>query len=308
MKSSLMFLTVLLAGMLGAQEQYSRRLNPMIELIEQGKPVFGLYMPRDRSGNRTPMTLAREAISNRKIDFLFSGNMPNRFPLFLDGLKAEGVVKKGQLTHPMMLKIHKISNDPQGALNEISEQLNLGVSGQMFVEVETAEEVLFGLTAMRYKSKGGTRPDSVGNASAYWGMSEKEYREKADLWPLNPSGELINWTIIESEKGLVNTREIASIKGIGVLWPGAGTLRRVTARLTASGESVPDPVAHEASIQRVLAACKEFNVACGIPANPGDIEKRMKQGFSVFVMGWGEDGFKTVDIGRRVGGRSEAMN
>ena len=100
----------------------------MIELIEQGKPVFGLYMPRDRSGTRTPMMLAREAISNRKIDFLFSGNMPNRFPLFLDGLKAQGVVKRGQLTHPMMLKIHKISNDPKGALNEISEHLNLAVN------------------------------------------------------------------------------------------------------------------------------------------------------------------------------------
>lgn len=105
----------------------------------------------------------------------------------------------------------------------------------------------------------------------------------------------------------MNTREIASVKGIGVLWPGAGTLRRVTSRINADGERVPDPVAHEASIQKVLAACKEFNVACGIPANASDIEKRIKQGFSVFVMGWGEDGFETVDIGRRASGRADTM-
>ena len=39
------------------------------------------------------------------------------------------------------------------------------------------------------------------------------------------------------------------------------------------------------------------------PANASDIEMRMQQGFSVFVMGWGESGFATVDLGRRVAGR-----
>ena len=29
----------------------------------------------------------------------------------------------------------------------------------------------------------------------------------------------------------------------------------------------------------------------------------MKQGFSVFVINWGEPGFKTIEIGRRVAGR-----
>ena len=29
----------------------------------------------------------------------------------------------------------------------------------------------------------------------------------------------------------------------------------------------------------------------------------MKQGFSVFIMGWGEPGFRAIDIGRKVAGR-----
>ena len=29
----------------------------------------------------------------------------------------------------------------------------------------------------------------------------------------------------------------------------------------------------------------------------------MQQGFSVFVIGWGETGFKAVDIGRKKAGR-----
>ena len=29
----------------------------------------------------------------------------------------------------------------------------------------------------------------------------------------------------------------------------------------------------------------------------------MKQGFSVFIMGWGEAGFRAIDLGRKAAGR-----
>jgi 4-hydroxy-2-oxoheptanedioate aldolase len=135
-------------------------------------------------------------------------------------------------------------------------------------------------------------------------MSEKEYKEKADLWPLNPKGELINWTIVESKEGLKHVREIAAVKGIGVLWPGAGTLGGVFSTVdSATGRRVRDDVAWEAAIQQVLAACKEFNVPCGFPANTAEImDMRAKQGFTVFVSNWGDAGFATVDAGRKLRG------
>jgi 4-hydroxy-2-oxoheptanedioate aldolase len=136
-------------------------------------------------------------------------------------------------------------------------------------------------------------------------MSEKEYRQKADLWPLNPDGELINWTIVESKDGLARVREIAAVKGIGALFPGAGTLRGLYTATSASGERVFDQAGWEAAIQQVLAACKEFKVPCGYPATASDIELRMKQGFAVFVINWGEAGFKAVEIGRRLGNRPD---
>jgi 4-hydroxy-2-oxoheptanedioate aldolase len=136
-------------------------------------------------------------------------------------------------------------------------------------------------------------------------MSEAAYREKADVWPLNPNGELVNFTVVESKAGLAKVREIAAVKGIGVLFPGAGTLRGVFSTTDANGQRVLDEKAWEAAIQQVLSACKEFNVPCGYPANDADIEMRMKQGFSVFVIGWGDRGFRAVDIGRKVAGRGE---
>jgi 4-hydroxy-2-oxoheptanedioate aldolase len=198
--------------------------------------------------------------------------------------------------------MNEIAGNPKAAEN-IGRQLNMGVTGIMFVSVESAEEAKTGIDAMRFKSKGGTRSENVGDAPAFWGMSEKEYKEKADLWPLNPNGELVNWTIIESKAGLENVRAIAAVKGIGVLWPGAGTLRGLFSTQQPDGTRKLDEAAWEASIQKVLAACKEFNIACGYPASANDIETRMKQGFSVFVMNWGDQGFKAIEVGRKAAGR-----
>jgi 2-keto-3-deoxy-L-rhamnonate aldolase RhmA len=301
------------------------RLNRVIALVEQKKPVFGVYWPSNPSGRgragapppsevppKTPAELAREALEYHDADFFFSGalegGMDRGYPPVSAFVKATvDAVSQTRArflpaSTPLVVKVPKISADRAKTTADISRALNLGVSGLMFVEVESAEEVRAGLAAMRFASKGGTRPDDTGDAPAFWGMNSDRYKQKADLWPLNPDGELINWTIVESKEGLKHVREIAAVKGIGVLWPGAGTLRGVFSTTNAA-QRVVDTAAWENAIQQVLAACKEFNVPCGFPATVSDIEMRMKQGFSVFVMNWGDAGFKTVEIGRKAAGR-----
>jgi 4-hydroxy-2-oxoheptanedioate aldolase len=307
----------------------------MIELLEQKKPVFGLYAPSNRrAGGRgqagaaaaqtpappqkTPLELAKEALGYHQADFIFDGSMEGgvdralpAYTEFVKAMQEAGALRKSpflRLTHPLVVKMEEIAPNPANAVSAISKQLNLGVSGIMFVKAESADEVKQGLAAMRFKSKGGTRPDGAGSAPAYWGMSEAEYRQRADLWPLNPDGELVNWTIIESKEGLARVREIAAVKGIGVLWPGAGTLRGIFSTTDASGQRKVDQAAWENAIQQVLAACKEFNVACGYPASPDDIEMRIKQGFSVFVMNWGDAGLRAIEIGRKVANRTDTTH
>ncbi|MFP5378809.1 MAG: aldolase/citrate lyase family protein [Vicinamibacteria bacterium] len=317
MRSRLMLMVAgvaLVGGMLAGEAQERTRLNPVIGLLEQGKPVFGLYAPSNRrfgpqgaaapAPEKTPLDLAREAMGFTRSDYVFDGSLEGNFdralPGFTNFVKAMHEAGGRMPTHPLIIKTPDLG-PAIGA--QIATELNLGVSGLMFPKVESAAALRAAIAAMRFTANGGTRPDDVGMAPAYWGMSEAEYRRKADLWPLNPEGELINWTIIESKEGLANVREIAAVPGVGVLWPGAGTLRGVFSTTDANGNRVIDQAAWENAIQTVLAACKEFKVACGYPANANDIEMRMKQGFSVFVMGWGEAGFKAVDAGRRAGKR-----
>jgi 2-keto-3-deoxy-L-rhamnonate aldolase RhmA len=327
----------LLGGWTIYQEQH--RFNPVVELLAAGKPTFGVYAPSNprqgRGGGRgsgaaaapatppvaapprkTPGELAKDAVDYKLSDYIFDGSMERdttfdqtqaAFANFAKGMADAGFAATGparRLTHPLFVKTPIIATDTAIARDRISRQLNMGVSGVVFVGVESANEVKQGLAMMRFKSKGGTRPDDVGNAPQIWGVSEKEYREKADVWPLNPNGELVNFTIVESKEGLAHVREIAAVKGIGVLFPGAGTLGGVFSTPDSSGRRVRDNVAWEASIQQVLSACKEFKVPCGYPANDSTmIEMRMKQGFSVFISNWGEAGFKAVEVGKKVGGR-----
>ena len=296
-----------------------KHLNPTIDLLAHKKAVFGLYAPanpRTRSGQapapnppapKTPVQLAQEALAYTGGDFVFDGSMEGNFEPafasftgFVKGMSAGGALR---WTHPLAIKTSKIAPNYDRARERVSRQLNLGASTIMFVEVESAAEVKQGLAMMRFATQGGTRSEQVGGAPRLWGVGEKEYRAKADLWPLNPRGELVNWTIVESREGLAHVREIAAVPGIGVLFPGAGTLRGVFSSTDATGKRVFDEAGWEGAIQQVLAACKEFQVPCGYPANLTDIEKRTQQGFSVFVIGWGEAGMKTIELGKKIAGR-----
>ena len=320
--------------------QAPQHLNPMIDLHVARKPVLGLYAPanpRPRGpggpggaaggagavpaantpapAQKTMAQLAGDAMAYPQADFVFDGSMEHDFDRgyaafveFVKGMADAGTVQKGavaRLRLPIAVKTPEIAPDTALAKQRIARQLDLGVSTIVLVGVESADEVRTGLAAMRFKSKGGTRPEAVGTAPALWGMSEQQYREKADVWPLNPRGELTSWAIVETKTGLQHVREIAAVKGLAVLFPGAGTLRGVFSTVdSATKERKLDTAAWEASIQQVLAACKEFNVPCGYPANdPQTVEERMKQGFTVFIAGWGDSGFKAVEHGRKASGR-----
>lgn len=173
-------------------------------------------------------------------------------------------------------------SNPAAATARIVEQLNAGHVGVMLQEVESADEVRAGLAAMRFAARGGTRPDDgVDLAAAYWKLSEAEYREKADPWPLNPKGELVLWAIVESKRGITNIREIAQVPGLTVIVVGAGTLGGVFSTTGANGQRVRDQAGFDAGVAAILSACKEFKVPCSYPANnPTEIAGLMARGFT----------------------------
>ncbi|MBC8089974.1 MAG: hypothetical protein H7Z40_22165 [Phycisphaerae bacterium] len=324
-----------------APQAHAQHLNPVIDLLVAKKQVLGLYAPANRrvgggrggppgapvtpppvdtTPRKTPAQLAADAVAYKHADFIFDGTMENSatfdaalttFADFAKGMATAEPATKNSRGHPLFVKMTEMAPNMALGAERIGKQLNTGVMGIVLVDVINADEVKQAISAMRFKSKGGTRSDAVGDAPAAWGMSEKDYKEKADVWPLNPKGELVVMVIIESKEGLKNIDAIAAVPGIAVLTPGAGTLGGVMVKvgadgkpeLDASGRPVRDPAAWEAAIQSVASACKKHKVPCGYPTAESNMEQRIKDGFSVHIIGWNDAGFKAVDLGRKIGSR-----
>ncbi|SVE63188.1 uncharacterized protein METZ01_LOCUS516042, partial [marine metagenome] len=81
------------------------------------------------------------------------------------------------------------------------------------------------------------------------------------------------------------SEEIVATPGLSVVIPGPGDLRRA---YNGDSESV------EAAIQRVLAACKDFQVPCGITAGIDDVVERLEQGFKMIIA----SDLATIETGR----------
>jgi len=207
------------------QAQGPRRLNPMIALHEKGLPVLGITHPAIVVGGRgtpTPapappslMEAARETVAYKFSDFAYDNYSAANAERFLGYMAAMLAAGGSMSSHAFISKIPIVHADPDAATARIVEQLNAGHAGIIMQEVESADEVRTALAAMRFKSRGGTRPDEgIGLAAAYWGLSEAQYREKADPWPMNPNGELILSLKMEDKYSLANIDEITKVPGL----------------------------------------------------------------------------------------------
>ena len=131
----------------------------------------------------------------------------------------------------------------------------------------------------------------------YWGV--RDYHAKADVWPLDPQGELLAMMFIESRAGVENIEEIITVPGLGGIFIGPSDLS------TSMGYTSPAAPEVEEAIQTVLGACLEHDVPCAITTGPGSVQQRIEQGFSFEAVG-ADRGQKTAPSRGLRGGREAA--
>jgi 2-keto-3-deoxy-L-rhamnonate aldolase RhmA len=318
-----------LAGSAGAQAV--ERLNPMIALHEKGLPVFGITHPSISAGRggrggaggagggtagavqpggapaAPPIAdIARETLAYKLADFQYNSYSPAtaaRFREYMEALIAQGGSVR---QHAFISKVPIVHDNVAPAQARIIEHLDAGHAGIFMQQVESAAEVRQAIAAMRFRSKGGVRPDTgIDLAARYWGLTREQYLSRADVWPLNREGELVVYAIVESKAGVANIREIAAEPGLAAIVVGAGTLGGVFTAPNADGQRVRDQAGFDAAVASVVAACKEFKVACSHPANnPAELERLTGMGFSVFTMqNRNQAGFDAIEAGRKLSGR-----
>jgi len=186
--------------------------------------------------------------------------------------------------------------------------LDIGVFGIIFPHVSSVEEAWNAVGACRYPrlstasnySPPGIRGDAPARAARYWGLTQQEYYKRADVWPLDPQGEVLVVIQCEETRAIENLPKILKeVPGIGVVLIGEGDLSQ---ELGHPRDYEHPVVAKE--INRILAICKEHNVPCGHPHPDGkNIERLVADGYR-FLMPSAPRSFGVLDQGRKLAGRS----
>ena len=214
----------------GASAQSEVRLNKLIELCENDEPAFGL-LSFDYSLNNA-RSMANSGLDFILIDMEHAPFDVERLRAFLLGMtNKRSIAAKGNL-QPDVVPFVRIP--AAGGANEMIAQakqvLDVGVYGIMYPAIHTREQAELAVRATRYPQYNdapdyepqGLRGRNPSNAMWYWGI--RDYHTRADVWPLDPQGELLAIMFIESREGVENIDEIITVPGLGGIFIGPSDL------------------------------------------------------------------------------------
>lgn len=239
------------------------RLNKIIEQFEQGQPAF----------------------ANEHWQFISIEHTL----IFDDYAKALASLQpaKGEVRPRLtpVVRIVPAADEPFKAA--VKQVLDDGAFGVVLPDVKTKDEVMRFVSAMRYPQQPGSkypRPDGVrgwgptGARRMMGGLSDLEHHLKADLWPLNPDGELLAIVMIETREAVKNIYDILKVPGLGGALIGPFDLS------LSLGSGNPAPDVRSSAVQHATAtvakACVELKKLCGTFGSP-DINATLAQGFKL---------------------------
>jgi len=171
----------------------------------------------------------------------------------------------------------------------VKQVLDMGAFGIILPHVDTKDEAMRFVRAMRYPPRRnsaqpeprGERGWGPGRATRFWGEpSSAAYHDKADVWPLNPQGELFAVAIIESAEAVNNIEAIleAPLSAIMVV-PGDMSIDMGLG--PRESQNFPEV---DAAYQTVLAACKaQTKVICGCGDSRNRRQERLDEGWRFFL-------------------------
>ncbi|MFQ5741498.1 MAG: aldolase/citrate lyase family protein [Acidobacteriota bacterium] len=117
-------------------------------------------------------------------------------------------------------------------------------------------------------------------AAWVWGLGEREYLQKADVWPLNPRGEIMLGLKIEDRHALENAEKSLAVPGIAFAEHGPRDMGLSYGYLEGRADP-PLPGEVVAAGERVLAACKANHVFFLDNVLPENVEAQIDRGVMI---------------------------
>lgn len=280
------------------------RYNKVIELLESGKTVFGC-LPLDN--DEEIATIARSDYDFVMIETEHTGFDGHRIGRALQGMLDRRVLVENATLQPSVTPFVRIAANARERTEwQIKQALDAGAYGIVAPHLDSVEGAMAAVRAARYpqvpgapdEDPPGIRGWAGSPAPRYWGLTNTDYYDVADLWPLDPNGEILLMGIVESRAGLKALPGILeSVPGIGAIWAGAGDL---SVSLGYRGEQTPEV---ETALLQILDICRAAGVPCGTQANQWrDSERRVDEGYQI-VLTRPELRFDQLQRGRNRAGR-----
>ena len=281
------------------------RLNGAIKALESGKPAFVPFTSGEISNALT--------ISGAPYDGVVFEMEHNPYDIRLLRdcmqymLDRRQILKSASLA-PAVAPFVRIPPNGSEMNQWIAKQvLDIGVYGVVWPHVSTVEEARNAVAACRYPrpksasnfEPAGQRGDAPARAARYWGLTQAEYYERADVWPLAPKGEILVVIMCEEVKAIKNLpKMLKEVPGIGVVLIGEGDLSQEL--------GVPRQYDHPtvvSAMNEILAICREHNVVCGHPhVDAKNVEALLAKGYR-WLMAGPSQSFGALQLGLKTSGR-----
>jgi 4-hydroxy-2-oxoheptanedioate aldolase len=258
------------------------RLNGIIRQFEQGKNACVTFAPPDVGNTIVAATEPYDGI------VFEMEHQPYDIRTLRDCLQylmnRRQIVESGSLAPAVTPMVRIPPNGGEKNQWVAKQVLDIGVFGIVWPHVSTVEEARNAVSSCRYARPAGApryhpegqRGDAPAQAARYWGLTPQEYYDRADIWPLDPKGEIFVAIMCEDVVGLKNLPQILKeVPGIGAVIIGEGDLSQ--------NLGFPRQYKHPAvagAIAEILAVCKAHDVACGHPhVEKDNVDEVVAQGF-----------------------------
>ena len=284
-----------------------KRINRAIELLEQGQPI---YYTGSHSG--TSGTYEQGVKDSQTFADYISYDMEHApFDVkgladYMRGLAQGGPTKSGHRTPAVIVNV------PVTGIDEASVRANAwmfaqvlatGIHGLLLCHADSPAAVRAFIEAVRFPihkegvdqgvNEGRRGVHGVPTAAAIWGVTQDDYLDKADPWPLNPKGELLLGVKLEDKYALANAEEILKIPGVAFAEWGPGDMA-LSLGVRAMGQAaVKDPRMQQAR-SKVFAACKANKRFFLNTFGPTDVIDMIREGVMI-----GPASRETAEIGRK---------
>lgn len=262
------------------------RINSVIRALERGEIPVAAFSPPSVDSAIALATSAYDAV-------LFEAeHNPYDIRELRDCLQyllnRRQIVERGTLSPSLTPFIRIPVNGAEMSQWLAKQVLDIGAYGVIWPRVSTVEQAYNAVASCRYPrpksapdyEPEGCRGDSPVQAARYWGLTQPEYYARADVWPLNPKGELLVIIMCEDVVAIDNLpRILKEVKGIGVVLIGEGDLSQ--------NLGYPRQYEHPAVVEAMTAIrriCKEHDVVCGHPhVDTHNAQKVVEEGYRFLV-------------------------